>query len=243
MPSIVYSRKIQTKLVNCIPDVELTLIDDLKVERQLEKENSHDTTTRNVTWQAMTIRKQERSLMKNQKPRVLWFTGYSGSGKSTIANLVETALHKHGKHTFHLDGDNLRHGLNKDLGFSDEDRTENIRRVAEVSKLMVDAGLVVITSFISPFKEGRNLARALFADDEFIEIFVDTPIEECARRDPKGLYHKVAHGEIKNFTGISSSYERPENPELTLATLNTSPADMAKAVVDYVRSLDSKATQ
>ncbi|APG93279.1 sulfate adenylyltransferase subunit CysN [Sinorhizobium americanum] len=173
----------------------------------------------NVHWHALEVNKSARSAMKNQRPAVLWFTGLSGSGKSTIANTLDRILHARGKHTYLLDGDNVRHGLNRDLGFTDEDRVENIRRVAEVAKLMADAGLIVLVSFISPFRDERRMARELMEEGEFIEIFVDTPIDECARRDPKGLYEKAFAGKIANFTGVSSLYEAPENPDLHLKTV------------------------
>jgi bifunctional enzyme CysN/CysC len=157
--------------------------------------------------------------MKHQMAQCLWFTGLSGSGKSTIANLLEKRLHAEGKHTYILDGDNVRHGLNRDLGFTEADRVENIRRVAEVAKLLVDAGLIVIVAFISPFRAERQLARSLFDPGEFIEVFVDTPLEECERRDVKGLYAKARRGELKNFTGIDSDYEPPETAEVHLKTM------------------------
>ncbi|MBL0372339.1 sulfate adenylyltransferase subunit CysN [Rhizobium sp. KVB221] len=188
----------------------------------------------NVHWQAMEVNKDARSEIKNQSPAVVWFTGYSGSGKSTVANNLEKLLHAQGKHTFMLDGDNVRHGLNRDLGFTDDDRVENIRRVSEVAKLMVDAGLIVIVSFISPFRSERQMARDLFGDGEFVEVFVDTPLEECIKRDPKGLYKKAQSGEIQNFTGISSAYEAPENPEVHLHTLGHEPAEMAILIDSYL---------
>ena len=154
--------------------------------------------------------------MKAQKPCALWFTGLSGSGKSTLASLLEKQLHARGQHTYVLDGDNVRHGLNKDLGFTDADRVENIRRVAETAKLFVDAGLIVMVSFISPFRSERRMARDLFSDNEFLEVFVDTPLEVCEQRDPKGLYKKARAGEIKNFTGIDSTYEQPERADIRL---------------------------
>ena len=189
----------------------------------------------NVHWQALDVNKQARATQKNQKPVVLWFTGLSGSGKSTIANLVEKSLVAEGKHTYLLDGDNVRHGLNKDLGFTDADRVENIRRVGEAAKLFLDAGLVVLVSFISPFRSERRMARDLVEADEFIEVFVDTPIEVCMQRDPKGLYEKARAGTIKNFTGVDSPYETPETPELTIKTA-TAPAEAhAQAIVAYLR--------
>lgn len=173
----------------------------------------------NIQWQHLDVSKESRAAHKQQQPKCLWFTGLSGSGKSTIANLVERKLLAEGRHTYLLDGDNVRHGLNRDLGFSDADRVENIRRVAEVARLMVDAGLLVLVSFISPFRSERRLARQLMAPGEFVEIFVDTPLEECERRDPKGLYAKARQGRLKNFTGLDSAYERPEAPDLTLNTV------------------------
>jgi bifunctional enzyme CysN/CysC len=190
----------------------------------------------NVHWQALDVTKNARASLKGQKPAMLWFTGLSGSGKSTIANLVERALHAEGKHTYMLDGDNVRHGLNRDLGFTDADRVENIRRVAETAKLFVDAGLIVLVSFISPFRSERRMARELLQAGEFIEVFVDTPIEVCIERDPKGLYKKAQAGEIKHFTGIDSPYEVPENPELTLKTVQDDPTSQATSILAYLRS-------
>lgn len=171
-----------------------------------------------VVWHHSVIDKQARARLKQQAPCCIWFTGLSGSGKSTLANALEAALYEQGIHTYLLDGDNVRHGLNANLGMSDADRAENIRRVSEVAKLMVDAGLVVITAFISPFRADRDAARALLGDGEFIEVFVDTPLEECEKRDPKGLYAKAREGVIKEFTGISSPYEAPEKPEIHVDT-------------------------
>ncbi|MDK1491952.1 sulfate adenylyltransferase subunit CysN [Sinorhizobium sp. 7-81] len=191
----------------------------------------------NVHWHALDVNKGARSAMKNQRPAVLWFTGLSGSGKSTIANTLDRILHARGKHTYLLDGDNVRHGLNRDLGFTEEDRVENIRRVAEVAKLMADAGLIVLVSFISPFRDERRMARELMDEREFIEIFVDTPLDECARRDPKGLYEKALAGKIANFTGVSSPYEAPENPELHLRTVGHEPIDLALEIEEFLDRL------
>ncbi len=189
----------------------------------------------NIHWQPVDVDKAARAQAKRQTPRCVWFTGLSGSGKSTIANLVDKQLHALGHHTFILDGDNVRHGLNKDLGFTDADRVENIRRVAEVAKLMTDAGLIVLVSFISPFRAERELARELFGAGEFVEVFVDTPLQEAERRDVKGLYAKARAGKIPNFTGIDSPYEAPESPELHLATLEADPQTLAQRVVDFLR--------
>jgi bifunctional enzyme CysN/CysC len=187
----------------------------------------------NVHWHALEVTKAARAEMKHQMARCLWFTGLSGSGKSTIANLLEKRLHAEGKHTYILDGDNVRHGLNRDLGFTEVDRVENIRRVAEVAKLLVDAGLIVIVAFISPFRAERELARSLFHPGEFIEVFVDTPLEECERRDVKGLYAKARRGELKNFTGIDSDYEPPESPDVHLRTIYMKP----ESCVDVISRL------
>ncbi len=188
----------------------------------------------NVVWQDLEIAKSERANQKHQKPAVLWFTGLSGAGKSTIANLVEKKLFDMGRHTYTLDGDNVRHGLNKDLGFKDADRVENIRRVSEVSKLMADAGLIVLVSFISPFRAERQMARTLLDDGEFIEIHVDTPLEVAEQRDVKGLYKKARAGEIKNFTGIDSEYQAPENAEITVDTTSMSAEQAAEKIVTYL---------
>jgi bifunctional enzyme CysN/CysC len=185
----------------------------------------------NVHWQALDVSKTAHAALKGQKPCIMWFTGLSGSGKSTVANLVEKRLHAMGKHTYLLDGDNVRHGLNQDLGFTDADRVENIRRVAEVARLMVDAGLIVMVSFISPFRSERRMARELVEKGEFLEVFIDTPLEVCERRDPKGLYAKARRGEIRNFTGIDSDYEPPELAEIVLDTSRTAPEDAADAIV------------
>lgn len=191
----------------------------------------------NIHWQALTIDRTARAEQKRQRPAVLWFTGLSGSGKSTIANLVEKLLHAKGKHTFLLDGDNVRHGLNRDLGFTAEDRVENIRRISEVARLMSDAGLIVLVSSISPFLSERQMARDLMCKGEFIEIFVDTPIEECMRRDPKGLYRKATAGQIPNFTGISSPYEKPPNSEIHLPTMGKDPQELAQLVENYLNQI------
>lgn len=188
----------------------------------------------NIRWQALTIDKSARASAKEQQPRCIWFTGLSGSGKSTIANFLEKRLYDRGLHTYLLDGDNLRHGLNRDLGFTEADRVENIRRVGEVAKLMVDAGLIVLASFISPYQAERQMARRLFSDTEFVEVFVDTPLSECEKRDVKGLYAKARRGELKNFTGIDSAYERPEHPELVLDTCNHSVEDCVEQMIDYL---------
>jgi len=190
--------------------------------------------SQNIHWQAVDVNKHARASMKGQKACVLWFTGLSGSGKSAIANMVEEQLFAFGSHTYLLDGDNVRHGLNRDLGFDNMDRVENIRRVSEVSKLMVDAGLVVMVSLISPFKAERRLARKLLGDGEFIEIFIDTPLAEAEKRDPKGLYKKARAGEIENFTGITSPYEAPENPEIRIDTTMMSPAEASTYILNWL---------
>src|SRR6201996_603853 len=189
----------------------------------------------NVHWQALDVNKDARARLKGQRPAMLWFTGLSGSGKSTIANLVEKALAAEGRHTYLLDGDNVRHGLNRDLGFTDVDRVENIRRVGETAKLFLDAGLIVLVSFISPFRSERRMARELVGPGEFIEIFVDTPLEVCMQRDPKGLYEKARAGAIKNFTGIDSPYEAPEQAEITLATVEAPAEAQAERILSYLR--------
>ncbi len=190
--------------------------------------------TSDIRWQTLEIDKRARSNMKGQKAKCIWFTGLSGSGKSTIANMVEKRLHAEGRHTYILDGDNIRHGLNRDLGFTDADRVENIRRVAEVAKLMVDAGLVVLVSFISPYRAERCLARELFEEGEFVEVFVDTSLEECERRDPKGLYAKARRGELKNFTGIDSLYEVPTNPDIHLQTQDRLVEECVEQILEFL---------
>ena len=187
-----------------------------------------------IVWHDHKITRAERSVNKNQKPCLLWFTGLSGSGKSTIANALDVALHKRGYHTFLLDGDNVRHGLCSDLGFSDDDREENIRRVGEVCKLFADAGLIVMSAFISPFTSDRRMVRKLFPAGEFIEVFMDTPLETCEERDPKGLYRKARSGEIKHFTGIDSPYEIPSHPELRLDTSTMSVETCVDTLIAYL---------
>ena len=195
----------------------------------------------NVHWQALDVSREAHAAMKHQQAAVLWFTGLSGSGKSTIANLVKKKLHALGHHTFLLDGDNVRHGLNKDLGFTETDRIENIRRVGEVAKLMTDAGLIVLTAFISPFAAERDMVRNMLPPGEFIEIFVDTPLAEAERRDVKGLYKKARAGDLKNFTGIDSPYEVPTRPELRVDTTRESPEGAAERIVDYILGARSDA--
>ncbi|WP_062059875.1 adenylyl-sulfate kinase [Cellvibrio sp. OA-2007] len=192
----------------------------------------------NIRWQSLSVDKSLRAAMKQQQPRCIWFTGLSGSGKSTLANMLEKRLCERGLHTYLLDGDNLRHGLNRDLGFTEADRVENIRRVAEVAKLMVDAGLIVLASFISPFQAERQMARRLFDVTEFVEVFVDTPLSECERRDVKGLYAKARRGELKNFTGIDSVYERPEHPELVVDTCDHSVEYCVEQIINTLLPAD-----
>lgn len=190
----------------------------------------------NIVWQNHVITRSQRAGQKKQKPCVLWFTGLSASGKSTTANVVEQLLNQLNHHTYLLDGDNVRHGLNKDLGFGDADRVENIRRIGELSKLFADAGLIVLSAFISPFRSDRQMVRDLMPEGEFVEIYMNTPLAVCESRDPKGLYQKARRGEIKNFTGIDSAYEPPESPEIVLNTAECSVEDCAKQVIDYLRS-------
>ena len=191
--------------------------------------------SQNIHWQALDINKTARGILKGQKPVILWLTGLSGAGKSTIANVVERKLAALGRHTYLLDGDNVRHGLNKDLGFTEQDRVENIRRVAEVSKLMIDAGMIVLVSFISPFRAERRAARALVEEGEFIEVFIDTTLAEAEKRDVKGLYKKARSGELKNFTGIDSAYEAPESAEIRIDTALTAPDAAADRIISYLR--------
>ncbi len=188
----------------------------------------------NVHWQALDIDRDAHARLKHQRPRLLWFTGLSGAGKSTIANLVQKKLYALGKHSFLLDGDNIRHGLNKDLGFTDADRVENIRRIGEVAKLMTDAGLIVLTAFISPFRAERRMVREMSLPGEFIEIYVETPLEVAEQRDVKGLYKKARAGQLKHFTGIDSPYEPPEQPEIRVNTVETSAEQAADEIVAYL---------
>ncbi len=185
-----------------------------------------------IVWHNATVSPQERSELKQQQPVVLWFTGLSGSGKSTVANAVEKKLLELCKHSYLLDGDNVRHGLNKDLGFSDEDRVENIRRIGEVAKLFVDSGAIVLTAFISPFISDRTQVRKLLDDGQFWEVFIDTPLEICEQRDPKGLYKKARAGEIKHFTGIDSGYEAPVHAEIHVKTVDATIEECAQQIID-----------
>jgi bifunctional enzyme CysN/CysC len=189
----------------------------------------------NVHWQAFDVDKRARADMKGQRPCVIWFTGLSGAGKSTIANLLEKRLHALGRHTYLLDGDNVRQGLNKDLGFTEADRVENIRRVSEVARLMADAGLIVLVSFISPFRAERRTARGLMGEGEFYEVFIDVPLEVAETRDPKGLYKKARRGELKNFTGVDSPYEVPEAPEIKIDTTRLTPERATEAILEHLR--------
>ncbi len=189
----------------------------------------------NIVWHDRAVTKQMHIERLGQKPCLLWFTGLSGSGKSTLANALELALYKRGISTYLLDGDNVRHGLNKDLGFSDEDRVENIRRIGEVSRLLVDAGLIVLSAFISPFRSDREMVRHLLGKDEFIEIYMSTPLPVCEERDPKGLYKKARRGEIKHFTGIDSPYEAPEHPEISINSAECSVEQSAENVISFLQ--------
>lgn len=188
----------------------------------------------NTTWHQASVTKVERSELNQLRPAVLWFTGLSGSGKSTVANAVEAKLHQRQLRTYLLDGDNVRHGLNADLGFSDQDRVENLRRISEVAKLFVDAGVLVLTAFISPFRDDRARVEQMLESGEFIEVFIDTPLEVCESRDPKGLYKKVRAGEIQNFTGIDSAYEAPINSAIHVKTAEHSVEECADLIVDYL---------
>lgn len=191
--------------------------------------------SRNVVWQDYIVSREQRAEQKKQKSCVLWFTGLSASGKSTTANAVEQKLFELGHHTYLLDGDNVRHGLNKDLGFNDADRVENIRRIGEMAKLFADAGLIVLSAFISPFRADRQMVRDLVEEGEFVEIHISTPLSVCEQRDPKGLYKKARQGEIKNFTGLDSSYEAPESPEITLNTAECEIEACADTVIAYLK--------
>ncbi|WP_038175378.1 adenylyl-sulfate kinase [Vibrio pacinii] len=194
----------------------------------------HHSVSDDIVWHNTSVSSQERTQLKQQKPVVLWFTGLSGSGKSTVANAVEKKLLVLGKHSYLLDGDNVRHGLNKDLGFSDEDRVENIRRIGEVAKLFVDSGAIVLTAFISPFIADREQVRALLSDEQFLEVFIDTPLDVCEQRDPKGLYKKARAGEIKHFTGIDSDYEAPSNAEIHVQTAGVSIEACAQKIINQL---------
>jgi len=189
----------------------------------------------NIVWHKHSITREDRERLKAQRGVVLWFTGLSGSGKSTIANALESTLYSMGYHTYLLDGDNIRHGLNSDLGFSKEDRKENIRRVGEVSKLFVDAGIITITAFISPFIDDRKRAKNIVGESNFIEVFIDTPLEVCAKRDPKGLYKKVKDGEIKEFTGVHSPYEKPIDPDIHIETIKMDVEESVRSIVDFLK--------
>lgn len=192
-------------------------------------------TSTNIVWHESSVTKEEREHQKNHKSAVLWFTGLSGSGKSTLSVALERALYNLGIHTCRLDGDNVRHGLNKNLGFDPDDRKENIRRIGEVSKLMVDAGLLTLTAFISPYQEDRNQVRAILEENEFIEIYVKCSLDTCEKRDPKGLYKKARAGEIKSFTGIDAPYEKPVSPEITVDTENYSLEKTVQVIIQYLR--------
>ena len=196
--------------------------------------NQVNTKSADIVWQKTDIGKAERCIVKNHKPCVIWFTGLNCSGKSTIANALEIMLNKLNYHTYLLDGDNIRHGLNKDLGFSPGDRAENMRRVGEVAKLFVDAGIITLCAFISPFKDTRKAIRSLFEKEEFIEVYVDTPLEVCKQRDVKGHYKKALLGEIKGFTGIDSPYEPPENPEIVIKTVECCIDDACDIILSYL---------
>ncbi|KIM13288.1 MAG: adenylylsulfate kinase [Sulfurovum sp. FS08-3] len=193
-------------------------------------------TLNNIVWHKTHLNQEARSKLKNQKPCIVWFTGLSGSGKSTIANALEAKLYQLNHHTYLLDGDNIRHGLNRDLGFDEASRVENIRRIGEVAKLFVDSGVIVLTAFISPFVSDRAIVRSLVEEGEFIEVFIDTPIEVCQQRDPKGLYQKALSGEIKNFTGIDSPYEAPKKPEIHLKTDTITVDEGVNQIVEYLKT-------
>ena len=188
----------------------------------------------NIVWHKTTIKNRDRNQLLNQKPFVLWFTGLSASGKSTLANIVEQKMYKIDYKTYLLDGDNVRHGLNKDLGFDENSRVENIRRIGEVSKLFLDSGIIVLTAFISPFKSDRQLVRELFQNNQFLEVFIDSSLETCENRDPKGMYKKARNGEIKNFTGIDSPYEPPENPEIHVINNSITLDEASNQIINYL---------
>ena len=188
----------------------------------------------NIVWHKTTIKNRDRNQLLNQKPFVLWFTGLSASGKSTLANIVEQKMYKIDYKTYLLDGDNVRHGLNKDLGFDENSRVENIRRIGEVSKLFLDSGIIVLTAFISPFKSDRQLVRELFENNQFLEVFIDSALETCENRDPKGMYKKARSGEIKNFTGIDSPYEPPENPEIHVINNSITLDEASNQIINYL---------
>ena len=202
--------------------------------KDIVNESDAGSVTDNVVWHEHPVDKSIRSFMKKQRPCLLWFTGLSGSGKSTIAGAVESKLAERLQHTYLMDGDNVRHGLCGDLAFSEDDRNENIRRVGEVANLMVDSGLIVLTAFISPFKVNRQVVRDMLKEGEFIEVFIDTPISECEKRDPKGLYKKARAGEIKDFTGIDSPYEAPEDAEIVIKNIDVSIDDAANQVIEFL---------
>lgn len=189
----------------------------------------------NIVWHKHKVEKLDRSKQKKQKPCILWFTGLSGAGKSTVADAVEQKLFELGHHTYLLDGDNVRHGLNKDLGFTDADRVENIRRIGEMAKLFADAGLIVMSAFISPFRSDRQMVRDLVEEKEFVEVYISTPLSTCEERDPKGLYKKARSGQIKNFTGIDSDYEVPHHPEVTLNTAELNVSECVDRVISYLK--------
>jgi len=210
-------------------------IDSVNSINSIDSISSIDSIDSNIIPITHKVKRSDREKIKNQKGCVLWFTGLSGSGKSTIANALEEKLNKMGYHTYLLDGDNIRQGINKDLGFGKEDREENIRRVSEISKLFVDAGIITLTAFISPFAKDREKAKEIIGKDNFIEVFIDTPFEECAKRDPKGLYKRALNGEIKDFTGLDSPYEAPVNPELHIKTLQTDIDKAVDIIVEYLR--------
>lgn len=195
----------------------------------------HDAVSADIVWHNASVTDKERAALKKQTPVLLWFTGLSGSGKSTIANAVERKLFELGKHSYLLDGDNVRHGLNKDLGFSDADRVENIRRIGEVAKLFVDSGSIVLTAFISPFRADRAQAKDMLSSGQFLEVYIDTPLEVCEQRDPKGLYKKARLGEIKNFTGIDSTYESPLQPDIHVETAHYTVEECAQRIIEQLK--------